>query len=51
MYGKDLVKWGINLIWSPKSLPEYPSATSKSKSHPMFLLYFFHYSCTQLPQI
>lgn len=51
MYEKDLVKWGINLIWSPKALPEYTSVTSKSETHPMFLLYFCHYSCTQQPQI
>lgn len=24
MYEKHLVKWGINLVWSPKALPEYP---------------------------
>lgn len=44
MYEKYLAKWGINLIWSSKALPEYTSVTSKSKSHPMFLLYFCH--CT-----
>lgn len=45
MYEKDLVKWGINLIWSPKALPEQ-AVTSKSETHPMFSLYFCHYSYT-----